>query len=72
MARAQRTAVTTCEENRDFPTANLLQEILDDTEKRIWFLFEVTQGHQTQESTERTGREESTPPMVARAASHRR
>ena len=44
MAERQRAAIEVCEENRDTPTANLLQEILDQTEKRIWFLFEVSQG----------------------------
>jgi starvation-inducible DNA-binding protein len=44
MAERQRAAIEVCEENRDTPTANLLQEILDQTEKRIWFLFEVNQG----------------------------
>ena len=44
MAEAQRAAIEVCEENRDSPTGNLLQEILDDTEKRVWFLFEICQG----------------------------
>jgi starvation-inducible DNA-binding protein len=44
MAAAQRAAIETCEENRDTPTGNILQDILDGTERRIWFLFEVCQG----------------------------
>lgn len=44
MAEAQRTAIETCEQNRDTPTANILQSVLDETEKRIWFLFEISQG----------------------------
>jgi starvation-inducible DNA-binding protein len=44
IAEAQRAAIETCEKNRDTVTGNLLQEILDETEKRIWFLFEVCQG----------------------------
>jgi len=44
MAAAQRPAIEVCEENRDTPTGNILQDILDQTEKRIWFLFEVCQG----------------------------
>jgi starvation-inducible DNA-binding protein len=44
MAQQQRAAIEICDENRDTPTGNLLQEILDGTEKRIWFLFEVCQG----------------------------
>jgi starvation-inducible DNA-binding protein len=43
MAEAQRAAIEVCEKNRDKPTGNLLQEILDQTERRIWFLFEITQ-----------------------------
>jgi len=37
-----RAAIKVYEENRDTPTANLLQELLDGTERRIWFLHEVT------------------------------
>lgn len=44
MAKAIRQAIEICEENRDTPTANLLQEILDQTEKRIWFLHAVSTG----------------------------
>ncbi|HEY3411671.1 MAG TPA: DNA starvation/stationary phase protection protein [Armatimonadota bacterium] len=41
MARAIRGAIELTEEKRDTPTSNLLQEVLDQTERRIWFLFEV-------------------------------
>lgn len=44
MAKAIREAIDICEENRDTPTANLLQEILDQTERRIWFLHAVSSG----------------------------
>ena len=44
MAKQQREAIEMCEENRDTPTANLLQEMLDQTERRIWFLHEVSMG----------------------------
>ena len=44
MAASQRAAIEVCEKNRDTPTGNILQDILDQTEKRIWFLFEVCQG----------------------------
>ena len=44
MAEAQRAAIEVCEDNRDTPTGNLLQEILNETEKRIWFLNEICQG----------------------------
>ncbi len=44
MAERQRAAISVCDQNRDSPTSNLLQAILDETERRIWFLFEVNQG----------------------------
>jgi starvation-inducible DNA-binding protein len=44
MAEQQRAAIAICDKNRDSPTSNLLQEVLDQTERRIWFLFEVAQG----------------------------
>jgi starvation-inducible DNA-binding protein len=37
-------AIQTCDEHRDTPTGNVSQEVLDRTEKRIWFLYEVSQG----------------------------
>lgn len=43
MRDSMREAIDTCEENGDKPTANILQSLLDETEKRIWFLFEITQ-----------------------------
>ena len=43
MAEAMRKAIQVCDDNRDKPTGNLLQDILDKTEKRIWFLFEILQ-----------------------------
>lgn len=43
MAAAQRAAIDTCEEHNDSVTANVLQEILDATERRIWFLHEAAQ-----------------------------
>ena len=44
VAELQRAAIEVCDSNRDTPTGNLLQEILDQTERRIWFLYEVSQG----------------------------
>lgn len=44
IAEQQRAAIEICDENRDTPTGNLLQEFLDQTEKRIWFLYEVSTG----------------------------
>ncbi|HEY8324249.1 MAG TPA: DNA starvation/stationary phase protection protein [Ktedonobacterales bacterium] len=43
MARSLRQAIATCEDNRDTVTANNLQEILDQTERRVWFLYETLQ-----------------------------
>lgn len=42
MAAAQRAAIEVCDEHRDTVTGNLLQEVLDATERRIWFLYEIT------------------------------
>jgi starvation-inducible DNA-binding protein len=44
MAEMQRAAIAVCEKNRDTATGNRLQELLDQTEKRVWFLHEVSQG----------------------------
>ncbi len=39
-----RNAIAVCDKQRDSATSNTLQEILDETERRKWFLFEVIQG----------------------------
>lgn len=38
-----RKAVEICEDNDDCASANLLQDLLNDAEKRVWFLFETSQ-----------------------------
>jgi starvation-inducible DNA-binding protein len=43
MAEHQRAAIEVCDQNRDTPTGNLLQEVLDQTERRVWFLHEILQ-----------------------------
>lgn len=43
MAEQQRAAVEVCEKNQDVATSNRIEEVLDGTERRIWFLFEITQ-----------------------------
>ena len=48
MAERQRAAIEITEQNRDTPTSNLLQELLDQTKKRIWFLYEVSTGGQNE------------------------
>ena len=32
----QRAAYELCEENKDFPTANILEELMDETERRYF------------------------------------
>ncbi len=48
IARNQRAAIKITEDNNDSPTSNILQELLDGTERRIWFLFEVSRGGQNE------------------------
>jgi starvation-inducible DNA-binding protein len=43
MALNQRQALEICDRQDDTVTANLLEEVLDQTEKRVWFLFEILQ-----------------------------
>jgi starvation-inducible DNA-binding protein len=43
-AERQRAAIEICEKNRDTATSNTLQEVLNETEKRIWFLYEISTG----------------------------
>src|SRR5437667_244844 len=43
IAEQQRRAIEVCDSRGDTPTGNLLQEILDQTERRIWFLYELSQ-----------------------------
>ncbi|HZS89629.1 MAG TPA: DNA starvation/stationary phase protection protein [Chloroflexota bacterium] len=44
IAKNIRDAIAICDKNRDSATSNLLQAILDETERRKWFLFELVQG----------------------------
>jgi starvation-inducible DNA-binding protein len=44
VAELQRAAIAVCDKNRDSVTANLLQDILDQTERHKWFLYEIGQG----------------------------
>lgn len=36
-------AIEICDEYHDVATSNILQTYLDETERRVWFLFELTQ-----------------------------
>jgi len=44
IAKMVRNAITVCDQNRDSPASNLLQGILDKTERRKWFLYEIMHG----------------------------
>ena len=44
MAQTQRAAHEVCEKHNDVATASLLETIIDETERRKWFLFEILQG----------------------------
>jgi starvation-inducible DNA-binding protein len=44
IAKLQRAAIAVCDENRDSATSNLPRELLDETGRRMWFLFEIIQG----------------------------
>jgi starvation-inducible DNA-binding protein len=44
LARMQRAAHQVCEQSRDVATASELEIIIDQTERRQWFLYEVYQG----------------------------
>ena len=43
MARAMRDAHEVCDEHKDVATASLLENFIDETEQRTWFLFEAAQ-----------------------------
>ena len=43
VAKMQRAAVELCDEQRDHVTSSVLQTLLDETERRIWFLYEMSQ-----------------------------
>ncbi len=44
LALNQRAAHEVADTNRDFATSSLLEVIIDETERRTWFLFEAAQG----------------------------
>ena len=44
MAKAMRDAHEICDEHDDVATASLLENYIDETERRTWFLFEATRG----------------------------
>lgn len=42
IVKSMREAIEVCEDNNDRVTSNILQGLLDDVEKRVWFLFEIS------------------------------
>lgn len=48
MAKSLRSAIKIADENRDAPTSDLLQQTLNETEKRVWFLYEISMGGEPQ------------------------
>lgn len=44
IASSMRKAHETCDDARDYATSSLLETLIDETERRIWFLFEAAQG----------------------------
>src|SRR5215831_1907276 len=49
IAKMIRDAITVCDKNRDTATSTPLQDILDKTERRKWFLYEAMQGSKNSE-----------------------
>ena len=43
MAAAMRKAHEVCDDAKDIASASLLENYIDDTERRTWFLFEASQ-----------------------------
>ncbi|TMC21384.1 MAG: DNA starvation/stationary phase protection protein, partial [Chloroflexi bacterium] len=44
MAQMQRAAHEVCVHNHDVATASVLENLIDQSERRTWFLFETVQG----------------------------
>ena len=44
LAARLREAHNVCDEHRDIATASLIEVWIDETERRTWFLFEITRG----------------------------
>ena len=49
IAKMIRAAIDVCDQNHDSATSNQLQDILDKTERRKWFLFEISKGNMNTE-----------------------
>ena len=44
LVKTQRAAHAVCEKSHDVANTSLLETIIDESERRKWFLFEITQG----------------------------
>ena len=55
IAVKQRAVLELCEQMRDHPTSNLLEDVLDETERRIWFLFEISRDFSAPNGTNGNG-----------------
>ena len=47
LAEQQRAAHEVCEQGNDVATASLLETIIDETERRVWFMYEISQNSMT-------------------------
>ena len=47
VAKRMEDAIEVCEDNHDETTSDLIQSLLDETQERIWFLFEISRGHES-------------------------
>jgi starvation-inducible DNA-binding protein len=45
LVRQLRESHDLCDEHRDVATAGLIENWIDEAERRIWFLFEASRGH---------------------------
>lgn len=45
LAASMREVHSVCDEHGDFASASLLENWIDQTERRVWFLFEASRGH---------------------------
>jgi starvation-inducible DNA-binding protein len=44
VAAGMRKAHEVCDEHKDVASASLLENYIDETERRVWFLFEASRG----------------------------
>jgi len=56
LVRAMRATHEVCDKHNDIATASLLENWIDETERRTWFLAETVAGHSQQERAASAGR----------------